>query len=535
MGFRAIVLSALWYWRFGTTGPGSGVFDVRCHKYLKPYPDLSDSRAQWKDASVARWFGNGYFAQYGEDISSQPIAQETFDQGGLYKGDLFPPLDITDYFTAQLLATDDLWMEVFQVTSSATLWLGSSRNGEKPVLDIRYIFPVEMYPAKASDGSIDLTRLLNTDNEPINLGALQKGETGTSHKLFLKNYSRQPIVHIEVWDDYPEWTEPAGDAGNGGSGDLDYIEVFEECVSQRWEIKFANATDYEVKAEMYLDNLESLHPQYDADGDWESDTSSNWSSPDGSVRIPSAAWSGTPQAGDLFVFYTRGNTTLNTWPGDSNDMVEMCGDSGGSPDGDWRPITAQRTILSAGATVDAATKTFNVKRINTSAAGWADGNEVYVANASTIDKGTIQSKTATSVTITGLSVTSNVYSAGDILGTTLPIRSLGAAAWAQTTEDSGASEANPNRILIEDADQYGFSGGQTVFIQAAGNPDISEEIDLDTVYSGYLLCDTDLVNDYPSGAFVAQKGSGEAVYHMRVIASGVTDEELKQFRMNVIT
>jgi hypothetical protein len=535
MGFRAIVLRAYWYFRYGGSDGGSGAFDFRCYSFLKDagYPELDDCHIQYRDISATiPWGLGGFSPQYGMDITSSPIAKITADQNGLNNGDLFDPLDITEYFAKQLLENDDLWLSLFQVTSSSTLWIGSSTLVERPKLIVDYLFPVEMYPEHPTEsGYIDLSRLLNTDNEPISLGAYQKGETGAAHLFFVKNFSRSAIAHLEVWDDFPEWTQPEADSGNGGSGVLGYVEPFEACVSQRWEVKFSSSSAFEIKAEAYLDNIESLHPQYDADSDWLGTTASDFDSVDGSLRIPSAAWSGTPSAGDIFVFYTRGQTTNPAWPSDSNDQVEIAEDDGGSP-GTWRPINGQRTILTTADSVDAATITIAVKRIDVNA--WPLGDPVFIADSNNIDIGEIQSVTPYSITIENLTITNNNYGIGAIVATTLPIRSLAASPWAQTTADSGASEADPRKIYIANADTYGFSGGANVYLQSNDVPDNYENLIIANITSTYIEVTTDLENDYEVGSVLVERETGEKKFYLRVNSDLATDEELKQFRLNII-
>jgi len=537
MGYRAIVLRAHFWFRYGDTSPGSTSFNMQCHKFLKAagYPELDDCGAVYRDESEGlKWFSDAYAAQLGQDLSSLPIATVTW-VNDRNRGDFFDDaLDLTDYFATQLLESDDLFFELFQNNTSADLFLGTSVLVERPLFEVAFVYPVEMYPESVTEsGKIDFSRLLNTDNEPISLGAYQQGQTGAAQLFFLANFSREVLAHVEVWDDHPEWTDPAADAGNGGSGDLGYIDVFEDCVSQRWEVKFTSATDYEVKATSYLDNIESLHPQYDADPSWEGDTSTDWTSPDGSAQIPAAAWSGTPQAGDIFVFFTRGQTTDSSWAADSNDQVEITKDSGGSPDSSaWRPINGRRTLSTSSVTIDGATKTVDVKRIVT--ADWPAGTPVFLANANTIDEGTIQSVTTTSITIENLSITSNVYAAGAIVATTLPIRSLPAAKWAELTAASGVSQANKRRLYIADASTYGFTGGATIYVQSNDNPENYESGIIDTITSTYIELTTDMINDYEVSSMVIQRESGEAKFWLRVVADPTTQEELKEFRLNVI-
>lgn len=535
LGSRAIVLSAMWkMWR---TNSGVGTLSLRLHPMIEPFPDLSDCTFVNKDATgPVYWYGSGYAPQWGQDVTSSPEAIQSLNTTPADPV-LDVGLEIKDYFAQQLLENADLWFELFQNTSASSLMVGTSVASQRPKLDIRYLFPVEMYPADAITGDIDLTRMLNVDNQPISLGALRQGQTGPAHKFFLKNFSRQLLDLVELWDDYPEWSTPAADAGNTGSGVLGYVTPYEGCVSQRWEVKFSSSSAFEVKATMYLDNIESLHPSYDADPDWQGSTAADFEDEDGNVIIPAAAWSGTPATNDLFVFYTKGNTTSNVWPADSNNQVEMAEDVAGAP-GTWRPINAQRTILTAGVTIDAATKTVSVKRIDTTK--WPVGDPIFLwssANA-TLDAGTIKTVTATSIEIENLAVTSNVYAANDLVATTLSFTSLAAASWGQLSADCGVSETYKDRLYIAYPESCGFQDSDNVYVQDMNDNNQHEEvvvIDVVTGVSGYLDLAADLVGDYTEGSLVVVVGAGEKAFHLRVVADPTSDEERKTFRLSVVS
>jgi len=531
LGYRALVLSAPF--RLGFTGsPGSSTCTMRLNKLLKPYPDIDGVTGQYKDTSPATtWYNGGYAPQLGHDTSSTPIATALFDNS-IPQYSLFPALEIKTYLQEQLLRNDDLWMEIWQQDTSTLFFCGGYNHVIRPwKLEVYYLFPIEMFPT-LGDGSIDLSRLLNTDNEPIDLGAYQRLQTGAAVKFALKNFSATTLAHSEVWDDHPQWSDPQPDAGNGGSGDLAYVEVYEECVSQRWEVKFSSSSAFEVKATAYLDNTESLHPSYDATPAWQGTTAGDWSDPSGSVTIPSAAWSGTPSTNDLFVFYTRGQTTDAAWPADSNDQVEMCGDNGGAPDGNWRPINGRRTESTGSVTIDSTTKTVDVLHIDTT--DWPIGGHVFIANQDTIDEGTINSVSATSITIDFATASDNVYAAGAIVATTLALRSIAPSQWAQLNADSGDGQTYPNRLYIDGADEIFTSTGVPIFVQSITNPDLSETGTIFAIDPTYVQVAADLTNAYEAGDFCARTGMGEAPFWLRVVASGSTDEELKEFRLNVI-
>jgi hypothetical protein len=535
MGWRAIVLSALWKYRHGNS-VDYGVFDVRMHPYYKNagYPDIDDCNAQYKDiTATTQWYGGGYFAQYGHDIWSAYAAKANFDTS-IAQYAFFDALDMTDYFAQCLLNNEDLWFELFQVTSSSLCFVGTTDNAEKPQIEVYYFFPLEMFP-EGDGGNPDVTSLLELDANPINLGAYQQGETGTPQRFWLKNFSGSVIAHAEVWDDFPEWTTPVADSGNGGSGALGYVTVYEACASQRWEVKFSSSTAYEVKATAYLDNIESYHPSYDADASWQNTTATDWTDPGNNVTIPSAAWSGTPSAGDLFVFYTRGNSTDAAWPADSNDQVEMCDDASGSPSGDWRPINAQRTSITSGVTIDATTKVLTVRRIDTTK--WVAGTPIFIADGGQIDYGEINTVGgATSITVDFASASSNVYTAGATVATTLPFRDIPVTPWMRLNADSGSSQTEKDRIYCSNPTGEGFSNGDLVVVQQVADPDVVEELIIDAMTSTYIKTTTDMVNDYSSGDVVIAYGSGyDEPFWIRVVAAAGTDEELKEFRLNVIS
>lgn len=539
MGYRAIILKAALKFRQASS-PSSGVFSMRLHAFLKAagYPNLNSLNGQYKDkATSTKWGLGGYAPQLGIDITTSPVATASWDQATALSA-FFAALDIRAYFAEQLVNGEDLWLDLFQVTSATAIKPGCGLATARPVLDLAYLFPLELFPEAVGGGEPDYSKLLSTDENPINLGVLQAGETGAPKAHYLVNFSRATIDHAELWDDFPQWSPPAAAAGNGGSGALAYVLPFEGCVSQKWEIKFdvGSSTDYEVKASAYSDKVTGLHPNYDGNANWKGSTAADWSDPEGNVTVPAAAWSGTPDPLDVFSCNTRGNTTDPAWAADANDQVEMAPDDPASPGTPlatgWRKITAQRIQTAAGVTIDAATKTVTVNHIDVTK--WPVGTPCFIADRDHIDQGTVKSTTATTVEIENLTASGNVYAAGVIVATTLPIRDTVAAVWAQLTAASGTSETYPDRLNITAAAGYGFSGGATVYVKSLADPTVHEEIGVLSLGTNYLLTDGHLANDYEAGAQVIQKGSGWTRVHLRPATVATTPEELKEFRLNVV-
>ena len=135
------------------------------------------------------------------------------------------------------------------------------------------------------------------------------------------------------------------------------------------------------------------------------------------------------------------------------------------------------------------------------------------------------------ITVGGLTVGSNSYASGSYLTSALPLRDLTSVAWSTVDADSGVSQSPASRIYLSDTSP--FTQGDNIFIQATGTDDYeSATIDTGGVQAGYLDLTTSLVNDYSDGDFCTKKGSGEAAFWLRPVASSITVEELKRLRFN---
>jgi hypothetical protein len=87
---------------------------------------------------------------------------------------------------------------------------------------------------------------------------------------------------------------------------------------------------------------------------------------------------------------------------------------------------------------------------------------------------------------------------------------------------------------VANADQIFTATAVPIFIQSVTDPTTSETAEIFAITTTYIQTSGDLTNAYESGDFVARTGQGEAAFWLRVVASGSTDEELKEFRLNVI-
>lgn len=136
------------------------------------------------------------------------------------------------------------------------------------------------------------------------------------------------------------------------------------------------------------------------------------------------------------------------------------------------------------------------------------------------------------VTVGSLTPGSNSYAAGATVATTLPIRSLASATFANVNQASGASESPASRLYLDDT--TGFTQADVIFVQQVANSGIYESATIATggVQSTYLDLTAVLTNDYGDGDFCTKQGAGEAAFWMRPVATVSTVEELKRLRVN---
>ena len=543
IGYAPVILRAALTWTRNAYSMGAAT--IAAYRVLNPggvrvryalsSADANAATGRYRDkGALVTWDGDHYGPIPGTDHRATAAASLTVAAGSVqYDEQTFTLTDEVAYAMRSGGELEVMFRAESELASShAWYW---NAEGYRPYLTIDYLLPVESYASDAS-GNADLSRLYDNntgdDEDSIDLGMLDRPEVGSAVRIILKNWRSSEIKHIEIWDDYPTWTLPVAATGNSGTGVLAHVSPAEAAVSQKYTIRFFSAGDFEVKAESYRDNPTSLHPAFDSDASWQGSTATQFTAPSGGLVIPTAAWSGTPVVGDEFELFVAGNSTLATWLADSNDMVEMTGDDGGSADASgWRGIVAQRTRLAATVTIDATSKTFTTRHIETTL--WVIGAPAFIASADHIDEGVVDSVTATSVTLSGLTASGNSYDVGAIVGTTLPLRSIAASVWTQAAAAFGASVSPANRIYVDDP--TGFSDGDGIYIQPIGGAGVAATISHVSTVGSYFDLTAALSVDYAAGSLIARPGVGEAAFYLRGNIPTTPDEGRRQFRLNTVS
>ena len=601
-----------------TYNGSTGTYDVRIHRMLTVW-DRGDTSNFYADKSaLLTWYQDKHHFVRGKDMTDPPDYQ--FDISHVNLNNERNDWPLTTIVERALRDNSPIMFDIVVWHSSSFQidWNYVTIGPNRPYLFFAYLYPIEFYHDDGS-GNIDLSSPISDEpGEEYYLGAVEPGQTGTPTKNHVVNYS-DAEQQIDVFDDHPEYTVPITRIG---SSQLDFVDLLDAAVSQKYTAIFYSSTQYEVKAEAYRDNAISLHPSINADAQWRGAIGSDFFAPEGGLKIPAAAWQRGQAVDDEYEVGVRGNTTDTSWPADSNDQIEMTRDNAGVADAaGWRPVVAHREKTTAQVTVDATTKRFPTRMVKPTE--WLIATKAFVMDATNINEGQVDSVeeadigtptfvgtgnnditisgnyngsikdtlvvqidatgtpdtfqwslddgltweetgvdcsvtdilldhgiyvrwanasshtlddhwdsvlTAWAVNLSGLTADNNVYGSGALIGTTLPIRDVGANVFSTVDQASGVSQGTPGRLWLKST--AGFSAAQTVFIQNPANPSTAEYRIIDSVQAGeYIDLTVALTEDYSEGDFCTVEGSGQAAYWTRPVATVVTQEEIKRLRL----
>jgi hypothetical protein len=346
---------------------------------------------RYDKSATLYWYLQKEHIVRGQDVEDTP--SHSGPSAHTYNTDDSSSFLITDIVTRALRDNDDIkiHMSVNHAYGSKPSGLisfhGKPTNPAlRPYIRFSYLYPIEFYHDDGS-GNLDLSSPV-TDNpgDEYYIGAVEPGQTGTATKGHIRNYS-DSTQQVEIFDDHPEYTTPITRVG---TSQLDYVELAEAAVSQKYTAIFYSATQYEVKAVAYRDNSTSLHPTINADAQWRGAVGSDWTAPSGGLTIPAQAWQPGTALNDEYETGVRGNTTDTGWVADANEQVEITFDTAGSPDATgWRKITGHRELTRAQVTVDATTKFFPTRFIDP--LYWETDARAFVMDATKINEGQISS------------------------------------------------------------------------------------------------------------------------------------------------
>lgn len=402
IGQRAQIIQALLYF-YPITGSSSDTRTWEACEILGTHTP-EDRTGPYREHSTTTWWTDSlYYPKPTVDTKQFWTDSVTLNHVTSPAADM--AVDLTTHLQTQLTNMENVDF-LLRPAITRGAWTSTDCNiywdtaGYRPYVEVKYLLETEFFGVTAG-GDIDLQNPLISSLDPadsLNLGIHEPGDTGAAVKAYLKNLSGQTLGLPEIFDDYPEAPIPTADSGNTGTGSLDYIQHLESAVSQTWTVTFYSATQYEVTGAAYSNNTSAIHPAIDSDPTWRKDTSTDFTSPEGGLVIPAAAWQGAGiLAGDIFSVSVQGQTTLPEWPSDANDQVEITHDNAGSADASgWRPICGRRTRLAEAVTIDATTKKFAV-RAGLVPGDWPTGDPAFIGDGTTLQEGTINDAQVASI------------------------------------------------------------------------------------------------------------------------------------------
>jgi len=349
--------------------------------------DDGDTNSRYKDVSLSTtWYEDTYGPYPGQDREVTPTylgpAAQSIAQGERVHHEITPLVETA------LRDNEEMNMMIWYTGANVVPFLWKPPiTSQRPTLEFWYVYPVEFYRDDGS-GDLDLTSPVSDNlGDEYYLGTAEPGSTGSAVKCHLRNYSGA-TKHIEVFDDHPEFTTPISRIG---SGQLDFVNLSDSAVSQKYTCVFYSSTQYEILAEAYKDNAVSLHPQIDADSTWRGTVGADKSFPSPSgLTIKAAAWQPGTALDDEYETGVRGQTTDDTWPADANDQVEITYDNAGVADATaWRLCIGHRELTAAQVTIDATTKLIPTRMVVPT--DWPATTKAFIMDATNINEGAISS------------------------------------------------------------------------------------------------------------------------------------------------
>lgn len=403
LGHTPVIIRARWYihtYSYDGSYPQNG-HEFALFRVLPGRITHNEATYRYRATGVT-YEGDGYSPLHGTDVAATPFSTSIFPrrtQLGYY--DYF---DITNELLYKLRANEDLefLLRWLPLGTPKVGYLGMraywDHDGHRPYLEIIYLNNLEFFRSDPITGEIDLTEILdNTTGDSsdwLYLGAMQRGETSTPVKFFIRNFADRMFPLIVVWRAAPDWTIPVQTSGSG-TGKLDYVVLDDAAVWQKYTVTFTSATSFTVKADAYRANPVGLNPTGGGPG-WTGTTATTWTAPAGGLTIPATAWQPGTAVNDTFEFFVMGTATDPAWAADADDQVQITDDVGGAPRASgWRSIAAAYTRTTAGVTINATTIKIPTRALKIPS--WIIGSPCFIGNDANVHEGQIAATDAAAI------------------------------------------------------------------------------------------------------------------------------------------
>jgi len=271
-------------------------------------------------------------------------------------------IDRDDMYALVLLKPEDL----FEQTNMGLDWLGTNVDPSKSMylyihndsqatnrsyLEVVYTDPLAFFPGD-DNGDIDESREIFLGAGRYRIGSVTKDPNDTAYqenpaKLFVKNQlANVTMKNVEIasppnWANYPE-----PDAGNTGDGTCSDVTTSPtDTIDEQWEIRLTSGTAFDVYRDTGTGDEPGQTQTWTQDGSGTVGT--QYSSATRGVSFTVSAGGTAFVNGDKFTFRTYKDYSIVGAPADSDHLLQICKDNGGSPDGNWYHARKAMTTLTA--------------------------------------------------------------------------------------------------------------------------------------------------------------------------------------------
>lgn len=222
---------------------------------------------------------------------------------------------------------------------------------QRPALLVEYTEPMAFF-ASQEDGSIDESRQIFLGAGQYRIGTVVHDPNDESYqetpaKLWLKNMlANITMKGVEILSP-PNWaTFPEPDAGNTGTGTCSDVSTSPtDTIDEQWEIRLTSSSAFDVYRDSGTGDDPSQSQSWTQDGSGTVGT--QYSSGTRGISFTVTAGGTAFVDGDKFTFRSYKDYSIVGAPADSDQLLQICGDNAGSPDGNWiHARTAMTTLTS---------------------------------------------------------------------------------------------------------------------------------------------------------------------------------------------
>lgn len=314
------------------------------------------------------WSGNGMLPNQ-DYYAVAPIRTDVIEKAA-FIADSIKEFDLTA-FARECMARDDQMMrivwkgeEAFEVASLYGRWFQDMLNQDvlefygptepevprRPLALITYTEPLAFF-ASQQDGTIDLGREIFLGAGQMRIGSVVHSLTEIAYqespaKIWVRNQLADTIMRsIQVLSP-PNWaTHPDPDDANTGNGPCTDVSTSQTLtIDEQWKVEFTAPTAFTVYRDSGTGDIPGGTQVWTQDGT--GNTGTQYTSATRGIAFTITVGGIAFVAGDKFTWRTYKDYSIVGAPSDSDQLLQISKDNGGTPDGNWYHARTAMTTLS---------------------------------------------------------------------------------------------------------------------------------------------------------------------------------------------